>query len=172
MRVAQFFCHFPVMLWAVWCFTFEICRVPIPVWGSNTPPARALWLKNHWKLVSFLRFVACLKSTFRSQNTFDFSILACSNINHHLHYSRIWEFPFFVKISAQNKASPYCHWSAAKHLDECCSYALKITPKIEFWRNPARALLPCRWGARHSSPKLSISGSLWNVDLEKKNKCL
>lgn len=104
-RSSRIFCPFPVKLWAVWCFTFEICRVPIPVCGSNTPPARALWLKNHWKFVSFLRFAACLKSTFRSQNTFDFLILGHPNVNHHLHHSRIWDFPFFVKMSAPNKPS-------------------------------------------------------------------
>lgn len=118
-------------LWAVWCFTLEICRVPSPVCGSNTPPARALWLKNHWKLVSFLRFVACLNSTFRSQNTFDFLILGRPNMNHHLHYCRIWDFPFFVKISAPNKPSPYCHWSAARQWHEHCSYPVKMPPEME-----------------------------------------
>lgn len=166
-RSAHIFCHFPVNFWAGWCFTFEIFRVPIPVCGSNIPPARALWLKNHWNLVSFLRFVACLKSTFQSQNTFDSLIPGCPNMNNHLHSSRIWEFPFFVKTSAPNKPSPYCHWSAAKHLHKHCSCPLKITPKIECWRNSARPLLPCRWEALHSSPKFSMWGSLWNVDLEK-----
>lgn len=107
-------------------FTFLIRRVPIPVCGSNTPPARAFLLKNHWKLVSFLRFVACLKSTFRSQGP---KCMLFLNGWMSFYYetslaledcTRILETSFFIKISDQNMLSLNFHCSADKHLDEHC----------------------------------------------------
>lgn len=110
-------------------FTFLIWRVPIPVLGSNTPLVRAFLLKNHWKLVSFLRFVACLKSRLRSRGPQNIWFYKCRDV--FLMWSittvlqdccRILRASLSVKKSVWVLLSLTLHQSANNHWNEHCSF--------------------------------------------------